>query len=290
MNENKKATVEHVRRFLIDAVHRDDQRYWGVNNAEWFESVADAWMDDENNSTWRFRLMEQFTTLHTSTIILDMASGCGTFVFGGLKRGLDMWGVEPELWKNRFCLQKAICYEYPESWGARFAHAFGERLPFPDNRFDIVSSYQTLEHVASVKQCCGEMLRVVKPGGFLFLHFPDYRSSFEGHYRLPWLPLFPKPVARQYLKLFGRPCSGLDTIHYITKPSVIRDIRRLSFPVEIVDFDRRAIRERAHRIAGRKHNDMYAYSCAWIAEKVLKRVWRLFRSEKMVTVVVRRVE
>lgn len=67
---------------------------------------------------------------------------------------------------------KISLYDYPESCGSRFIEAFGECLPFEDESFDIVSSYQTLEHISDVKACVKEMLRVVRKKG----HF----SSFSG--------------------------------------------------------------------------------------------------------------
>jgi hypothetical protein len=49
---------------------------------------------------------------------------------------------------------------------------------------------------------------------------PDYRSLFEAHYQLPWLPLFPRVAAKGYLRMLGRPTLGLDTIVYTTLPRV----------------------------------------------------------------------
>ena len=47
-----------------------------------------------------------------------------------------------------------------------------ERLPFADNSVDgIVCSY-VLEHVSDAQICIGEMLRVLKPGGLLYVSVP----------------------------------------------------------------------------------------------------------------------
>ncbi|WP_219925286.1 methyltransferase domain-containing protein [Aeromonas veronii] len=36
---------------------------------------------------------------------------------------------------------------------------------FEDNTFDVVTTYQTLEHVQDVAACIDELIRVAKPGG-----------------------------------------------------------------------------------------------------------------------------
>src|SRR5690606_29394462 len=158
--------------------------YFGTRNDEWLARVADMWLDDKNNSRGRYKDIERYSggSVPARARLLDMACGCGTFVFFGLLNGLDVWGIDPQDWKLELNNAKCGVYGYPADWKSRFIKAVGERLPFPDAHFDFVVSYQTLEHVQSVDICISEMARVLKPGGALFLHAPDYRSTFEGHY------------------------------------------------------------------------------------------------------------
>ncbi len=44
------------------------------------------------------------------------------------------------------------------------------KLPFPKDYFDIVICKDTLHHFSNVKTAIKEMFRVVKPGGFLYIH------------------------------------------------------------------------------------------------------------------------
>lgn len=97
--------------------------------------------------------------------ILDMSSGCGTFVFYGLMNGYDIYGIEPVKWKHEFNFLKAKEKGYPDAWMKRFCSAVGEYLPFNDETFDIISTYQTLEHVQSHKKCFGEFKRVLRMRG-----------------------------------------------------------------------------------------------------------------------------
>ena len=51
-----------------------------------------------------------------------------------------------------------------------YAHAYSEDIPFPDNHFDVVTSFNSLDHVNDLDKTVAEITRVVKPGGlFLFI-------------------------------------------------------------------------------------------------------------------------
>jgi ubiquinone/menaquinone biosynthesis C-methylase UbiE len=196
-----------ARDYLCGQVVREARTRFGIRDRSYLEEVVDTWMDDSRDPHRRLDVISSF--LPSARKILDMASGCGTCVFYGLKNGYDMYGVDPEEWKTTFVALKVSELGYPNEWVSRFSRAVGENLPFPDSAFDCVTTHQTLEHVQDVPEAIGEMIRVTKPGGGMHIHCPDYRSTFEGHYRLPWLPLLPKPLARIYLRALGRPTAGL---------------------------------------------------------------------------------
>ncbi len=46
-----------------------------------------------------------------------------------------------------------------------FIHGDGERMPFPDNTFDVVFSNGVIHHTPNTNQVIGEIRRVLKPGG-----------------------------------------------------------------------------------------------------------------------------
>ncbi len=201
------------------------------------DRVARNWLDDEHCSEERFKQMSK--VLPHAQRILDMASGCGTFVYYGLLHGYEVEGIDPESWKKKLIELKAREKDYPVEWGSRFYQGVGEALPFENDTYDCVSSYQTLEHVQDVKKCLAEMIRVTRSGGCLHLRFPDYRSTFEGHYQLPWLPYFPRPLAKLYLKILGRPLAGLDTLQYVSLPRIKRLLKELDSEgkgLEVVDY------------------------------------------------------
>ena len=116
----------------------------------------------------------------------------------------------------------------------RFVVGVGEYLPFKHGAFDIISTYQTLEHVQSLHKCFGEFKRVLRRRGYLFIRCPDYTSFFEGHYRLPMLPLMSRSLFKIYLKTLKRSTRGLDTINYITKKMIYRLLLENDFKISDV--------------------------------------------------------
>jgi hypothetical protein len=104
-----------------------------------------------------------------------------------------------------------------------------------------VTTYQTLEHVQDLEAVLREMVRVTKVGGGIYIRCPDYRSTFEAHYQLPWLPLLPRWLAERYLKALNRPVEGLNSINYVT-PSKIKKLMSAqetgALRVQVIDDSR----------------------------------------------------
>ena len=67
---------------------------------------------------------------------------------------------------------------------ADFLVARAERLPFVEDCFDAVMSFDVFEHVQDVRMTLSECHRVLKPGGMLFVVFPGYFHPMEHHLSL----------------------------------------------------------------------------------------------------------
>ncbi len=90
-----------------------------------------------------------------------------------------------------------------------------EHIPFADSYFDYVHCFTVLEHVSDVRKSLSEIIRVVKRGGHVFIQAPSYVRPIEKHYKIPYIPLMPKKLAKMYLRLLKRPPNFIDSINYI---------------------------------------------------------------------------
>ncbi len=50
-----------------------------------------------------------------------------------------------------------------------YVNGYVENLPFPDNSFDIISSFNSLDHVDNIEAACHEIKRTLKVGGLFLL-------------------------------------------------------------------------------------------------------------------------
>lgn len=132
--------------------------------------------------------------------------GCGTGGFNACAAGAGVipWGVDASA--------EAVALTAGRAGFNRNVCAAAEALPFPSSRFDLVYCYSTLEHVQDARRAMQEMVRVLYPGGFLYLHTPNRWACFESHYKVFWLPGLPARLQRGYLVLRGRPTAFLGTL------------------------------------------------------------------------------
>ena len=83
----------------------------------------------------------------------------------------------------------------------------GVALPFDSSSFDIVIYNHVIEHVGDRSlqhQALKEILRVLVPGGHLYLAVPNRWALIEPHYRLPLLSWLPQPLADAFVRRFRR--------------------------------------------------------------------------------------
>jgi SAM-dependent methyltransferase len=86
-----------------------------------------------------------------------------------------------------------------------FVIGLGERLPFRDRAFDGVVCSNVLEHVADTWGLVGELVRITRPGGFIYLSWTNWLSPFGGHEWSPFHYLGPRLGVRVYRWVRGRP-------------------------------------------------------------------------------------
>jgi len=61
------------------------------------------------------------------------------------------------------------------------------KLPFEDNFFEYVISFQVFEHISNLEEVIKELYRVVKVGGKVYLEFPSTYTIVEPHLEIPFV-------------------------------------------------------------------------------------------------------
>lgn len=89
---------------------------------------------------------------------------------------------------------KALAAELCLADRAVFLCASALALPFPDGQFDTVVMNDFFEHVSDPEEALREALRVLAPGGRVYVNFPPYYHPTGAHMsdvlHMPWVQLF----------------------------------------------------------------------------------------------------
>lgn len=111
--------------------------------------------------------MTRVARLMPSGAVLDVGCATGFFLEMAEEAGWDVWGVE-----------------LSEEGASRARRRFGDRVfcgslaeaKFPSSRFDLVTLFDVIEHVADPRGLVDEVSRILRPGGLLLLTTPDIGS------------------------------------------------------------------------------------------------------------------
>jgi len=201
--------------------------------------------------------------LSSKQSILEIGSGVGSFQIVAKQYGFCCYGVEPNIKGIKTALLR------DKTLNSKLCCGIGENLPFKDESFDLVVSFQVLEHTQDPKQVLSEAIRVLKPRGHLYFVIPNYNSFWEGHYGLLWVPRFPKMFAKVYVKLRGKDPKPIDSIQYITPKLISSAIK--GEDVEVISYGIEKWNERLKTLQ----------FSTWGETKRLKRIASIFHKVKL---------
>lgn len=95
--------------------------------------------------------------------VLDVGCGDGALACTLARRGADVVGVDPDPEMVEAANRRAVALANH----AEFAEGHVERLPFPDDSFDVVVAVTVLCFVGDASAAISEMVRVLRPNGRL---------------------------------------------------------------------------------------------------------------------------
>ena len=99
--------------------------------------------------------------------ILDVGTAGGSFLYSAKKRGWQVYGVEPNKWLCEWAKKKYDIYIQPGTI---------DDLNYPEGFFDAITLWDVIEHVPNPSEVLRKCHRLLKPGGCIYLNYPDYGS------------------------------------------------------------------------------------------------------------------
>lgn len=233
----------------------------------------DPWLEHmrwrKDFATWRERRLyqERYQSEHLAGVravlgdpagrrILDLGAGMGGFSValaqaGALVTALEYngdYGAIVRLRGRRYGLDLPV------------VQSPGEALPFAAASFDLVCSWDVLEHVQDPAAVLREAHRVLRPAGAALLTAINRCAFRDPHYHLPGLNWLPRPWAEAWIRRAARgkedspfgDRQALSAMHYFTWGALVRLARATGFRVEDLAEKRLLAGALASRRPGRR--------------------------------------
>jgi len=129
----------------------------------------------------RVSMIEQATQIRRGSL-LDVGSGTGEVLLAARGRGWRTQGVEPERTAAAMAAGR----------GLDVVVAQLEDSQLPERSFDVVSAFHVLEHIPDSRAFLSTMARWARPGGFVAVEVPNWRSVQRRRLREGWSNLRPR--------------------------------------------------------------------------------------------------
>lgn len=159
-------------------------------------------------------------------IVLDIGGGGGWFTTAFRAHGARCCLLEPdpgELLRRDAAPVGAVL-------------ADGLLLPVRDGAADVAFSSNVLEHVPDPLRMIGEMIRVTRRDGLIYLAFTNWYSPWGGHEMSPWHYLGPGYAERRFIRRYHRkPKHKVGTSLFPVHVGPVLRALRARTDIEIVD-------------------------------------------------------
>ncbi len=138
--------------------------------------------------------------------VLDVGCQTGALSVAMSERGAHVTGIDVDAPLVHGAAIRARCYGID----GEFVAGVAEALPFDEETFDLVTLIDVLEHVRDIVATLDECVRVLRPGGALYLQGPNRWSPRwflrDPHYEMLGISVLPPSLGRFYVtRVRGRP-------------------------------------------------------------------------------------
>jgi len=105
--------------------------------------------------------------------LLDVGAGTGDFLAYAKKSHWSVQGIEPNESARVLAKSKDVQLD-------------SESSAFVSNSFDVITMWHVLEHVPDLDTQIKELKRLLKPGGYLIIAVPNFKSYDANYYKSYW--------------------------------------------------------------------------------------------------------
>lgn len=149
-------------------------------------------------------ILDQTITLMADRLnscrVLDHGCGKGLLVEAGVSKSIDFYGVEMFSHGSGIGIKDDLVTK--GLLDSRVREVVDEKIPFPDEYFDLVVSNQVLEHIPAIEPVISEIRRVLKDDGLFLCILPYQGAYLEGHCKIPFAHWFKPESKLQYYWLY----------------------------------------------------------------------------------------
>jgi len=163
------ASIEQVRAYWNDHIHDLEITSHPVGSRGFFDDL-DQYHFEKLHHLLRLVAFDGYR----GRSVLEVGCGAGVDLARFARGGAEVTGVD--LAESAIDLARANFDQ--QGLTGTFHVADGERLPFPDNSFDLVYAHGVVQYTANPRRLVDECRRVLKPGG---------QAVFQVYNRVSWL-------------------------------------------------------------------------------------------------------
>lgn len=149
---------------------------------ETWHKGLDAGKEERGNLQTNLEFLAETNLLKPNKRILEIGCGIGSVVFELSRQGYDIIGTDIS--------REAITYGIKKYGDIRLEVQAAEALPYEDQSFDVVLSFDLFEHIARIDKHISEVFRVLQSSGYYLFQTPNKYSNviFEtlSHKSLKW--------------------------------------------------------------------------------------------------------
>lgn len=121
-------------------------------------------------------ILDHFETYRSTNNIIDVGAGNGHFLKAARERGWNTYGTEFDERAVKICTDKGI-------------HMHSGKLNpsnYEPEKFDIITSFEVIEHINNPKEELSNFYRILRPGGIVHLTTPNVGSISKAFLKEKW--------------------------------------------------------------------------------------------------------